>query len=554
MSHDPVLVVEGLSFRYHSRPEPALRDISLTLKRGEILLVAGSSGCGKTTLARCINGLIPRSYGGDRKGNVWVNGQEVAQLSLIQVAQTIGTLLQDPERQIVASNVFSEIAFGPENLGLPRSDIVERIRRVACQLKIEHLLSRQTFQLSGGEKQKVALAGLLVMQPTLLLLDEPLASLDPASAAEVLGILRQLADEGVAILLVEHRVEDALMLAPDQLMYMEAGRVEYLGSAERFPHYADYHKVKLPASWVVQQVKANGIPQPPTLPPPALPQQEVLLAFEQVNFAYESDSPQILFDINLTIRRGEQIAILGPNGAGKSTLIKHAVGLLKPRSGRVLVKGQDTRSLSVAEVARTVGYVFQSPTHMLFAETVTQELAFGPSNLGFSPDALRQSVTASSHTLNLTGLENYSPLALSFGQQKRTTIASVLAMQSQILVMDEPTAGQDFANYTRFMDALLGSRASQASLASSHFAATLFITHDIDLALTYANRVLLFAEGRIQADGSPLEISQDLDTLQRCRLRPSSLLQLNLDLWPRTGSFLTAEALAAYVDETPFGG
>jgi energy-coupling factor transport system ATP-binding protein len=273
-----------------------------------------------------------------------------------------------------------------------------------------------------------------------------------------------------------------------------------------------------------------------------------LVVFENVDFRYSDETPYILQNVNLEIRRGDLIAVLGPNGAGKSTLIKHAIGLLKPTNGRVLVEGKDTRNMSVAQIARVLGFVFQSPTHMLYAPTVREELEFGPRNLEYKEDVIRKNVVDSVDALNLKGFEEYPPLGLSFGQQKRTTIAAVLAMQSKIMVMDEPTAGQDYANYTHFMDEMCKPLSAGAhSLVAANFAATLFITHDLDLAVTYANRVLLFGDKHIIADGAPEEVLKDFDLLMRYRVRPTSLLRLNLSLLPLTKQFLTAEALAAYV-------
>ena len=553
MSEDYPLVVENLSFRYHSRPDVAIKDVSFQLKRGELLLVAGASGCGKTTLARCINGLIPRSYKGDRSGSVLIHGREVSGISLVDVAQVIGTLLQDPERQIVASNVWNEIAFGLENLGLLPAEIDERIDQVFTRLNLEHLRGRDTFTLSGGEKQKVALAGLLVMRPSILLLDEPLASLDPASAYEALAIFRSLADEGATILLIEHRVEDALAARPERLLYMTNGEVRYLGPVDTLPPEIDYHEVKLPAPWVVQRVRQSerserSKPAPPVVQPPHEERVpgETVIEFKDVSFAY-GDGPLVLHDINLKVNHGDLIAVLGPNGAGKSTLVKHAIGLLKPTRGTVLVEGTDTRKMTVAQTARKVGYVFQSPTHMLFAPTVREELAFGPANLGYSKEEIQRNVTTSVTAVNLTGLEEYPPLGLSFGQQKRTGIAAVLSMRSKVMVLDEPTAGQDYANYTQFMEILCGTSGEDGkSLLTTNFAATLFITHDLDLAVTYANRVILVGEGRVVADGPPEQVLRDFDLLERYRVRPTSLLRMNLDLLSKTGRFLPAEALASY--------
>jgi energy-coupling factor transporter ATP-binding protein EcfA2 len=491
--------------------------------------------------------LIPGSYRGERKGSVLLYGREVSEMPIAEMAQVVGTLLQDPERQIVASNVFNEIAFGPENLGLPREEIVERIELVMKRLNIEYLRDRETFNLSGGEKQKVALAGVLAMNPSILLLDEPLASLDPASAHEALQIFRSLADEGKTVILIEHRVEDAISIQPDRLLYMEGGRVKYLGPIHDLPTEIDHKQVKLPAEWVVKRVRALQEPAVSPLRQEAEERGEPLVVFEDVDFRYNDESPLVLQNVNLTIHRGDLIAVLGPNGAGKSTLVKHAIGLLKPTRGRVLVEGQDTRKMSVAQIARVLGYVFQSPTHMLYAPTVREELEFGPRNLEFEPELIAKSVAESLATVNLKGLDEYPPLGLSFGQQKRTTIAAVLAMRSKIMIMDEPTAGQDFANYTRFMNALCSMSNGGRSILSANFAATIFITHDLDLAVTYANRVLLFGDRHVVADGSPEEVLKDGELLLKYRVRPTSLLRLNLDLLPRTRKFLPAEALAAFV-------
>lgn len=545
MSNSP-LVVENLSFRYRTRPELAIENISFELKPGELLLIAGSSGCGKTTLARCINGLIPRSYRGERTGSVLLHGKEVTEMQIPEMAQIVGTLLQDPERQIVASNVYNEIAFGPENLGVPRDEIVERVELAMKRLKIEYLRDRETFNLSGGEKQKLALAGLLSMNPSILLLDEPLASLDPASAHEALEVFRSLADEGKTVILVEHRVEDAIQAHPDRLLYMEGGLVKYLGTIDDLPSVIDHTQVKLPAQWVVKRVKEQKKPVETPHQHKVDEGGEPLVVFEDVSFQYDEESPFILQNVNLKIHRGDLIAVLGPNGAGKSTLVKHAIGLLKPTTGRVFVQGEDTRKMSVAQIARVLGYVFQSPTHMLFAPTVREELEFGPKNLGFEIEAIQKSVGESISTVNLNGFEEYPPLGLSFGQQKRTTIAAVLAMQSKIMIMDEPTAGQDFANYTHFMDALCNASSDSKSILSENFASTLFITHDLDLAVTYANRVLLFGDKHIVADGKPEDVLKDIDLLLKYRVRPTSLLRLNLDLLAKTKRFLPAESLAEF--------
>ncbi len=535
------LVVENLSFRYRDRETPTIQDVSFDIARGELLLLAGASGSGKTTLIRCINGLNPRSYKGKLIGRVLVNNQDTAGLSLARISQMVGTVLQDPERQILGSRVRNEVAFGLENLALPRDEILQRIDEALAHLNISQLRERETFHLSGGEKQKVALAGVLAMRPGLLLLDEPLASLDPASSQEALAMVRSLVNEGLSVLMVEHRVEDVLSIRPDRVMYMADGMVRYLGDPQGLSKVVDYHEVKLPAAMVMQRAAADAPPPELTVLPSAVgkttpPETAPLVRFENVGFGYET-GVSVLRGVTLDIHRGEVIAVLGPNGAGKTTLVKHAIGLLKPKTGRVLVDGKDTRQMSVAQIARTLGYVFQSPSHMLFASSVYEELAFGPTNLGHTPEEIKKEVMEAIHIVNLVGRENDPPLALSFGQQKRVSIAAILAMRSRILVMDEPTAGQDYKNYMDFMDAIV---------QLPGFETILFITHDVDLAVIYASRVLLVDQGQVVADGKPNDVMYNFDRLRASRVVPTSLLQANLELFPKTGRFLRAEALAHY--------
>jgi len=534
MNTTSLLTIEDLNFRYLIREEPALKKINLSFASGEVALIAGASGCGKTTLIRCINGLIPHSYRGEKSGRIIALGKDLAPLKLAEISQMIGTVLQDPERQILGTKVVNEVAFGLENLGMNREEILDRVDESLSRLKISALRDRDTFSLSGGEKQKVALAGVLAMRPAILLLDEPLASLDPASAEETLSILRTLADEGMGILMVEHRVEDVLKINPEQVIYLSCGEVRYQGSAQGLDASINYRDVKLPAPMIVARVRQEK----PTLSFPDVHrksvQHDTLVRFKNVGFYYEEGFP-ILHNVSLEIKRGDVIAVLGPNGAGKTTLVKHAIGLLKPRSGQVEIGERETSKMSVAEIAQTLGYVFQSPSHMLFAPTVREELSFGPQNLGHDKNSIVEEVKNAIEIVNLSGMEEIPPLSLSFGQQKRVSIAAVLAMRSRILVMDEPSAGQDYRNYIDFMDAIM---------QLPNFDAILFITHDIDLAVIYANRILLVNDGRLVADGRPQEILKDYEHLQKNRLVPTSLLDINLKFQDKTGHFMRAEQIA----------
>jgi energy-coupling factor transporter ATP-binding protein EcfA2 len=531
------LIVENLTFSYRDREEYAIRDISFSANTGEVLLVAGASGCGKTTLIRCINGLIPRSYKGEMNGRILVYGEDSRKWPLSVTSQKIGTVLQDPERQILGSKVLNEVAFGLENLGMLREEIITRAEEALRFLGIFHLRDRETFSLSGGEKQKVALAGVLAMRPSILLLDEPLASLDPASALETLDMVRMMADEGMSIVMVEHRVEDVLRINPERVMFMDKGEIRYLGDVDGLNKVVNYHEIKLPAEVVIRRAAQDVAPAEISFLPTAVgseDESEILVQFHNVTFGYEPGTP-VLKEITLDIFRGDVIAVLGPNGAGKTTFVKQAIGLLKPKEGQVLVNGKSTRDASVAEIASTLGYVFQSPSHMLFAPTVHEELAFGPKNLNHSPENIDKEVMQALKTVDLVEYEQDPPLSLSFGQQKRVSIAAVLAMRSRILVMDEPTAGQDYQNYMNFMDSIL---------QMPGFESILFITHDVDMAVVYANRVILVADGRIAADGPPHEVLADQDLLKACRVVPTSLLTANLKRFSKSGQFMRAEALA----------
>jgi energy-coupling factor transport system ATP-binding protein len=527
------LSIRDLTFTYRIREKPAINKINLDLHPGELMLLAGSSGCGKTTLMRCVNGLIPRIYTGKMEGEIRLYGKSAKELKMSDLAQLVGTLLQDPEKQIVGSYVLNDVAFGLENLALPRSEIRARVDQALDYLGILHLRERDTFGLSGGERQKVALAGVLAMRPKILLLDEPLASLDPASAEEALILFRRLADEGIAIMLVEHRVEDVLAINPDTYFLLEDGIPTYTGDKTGLINVVDYKRFKLPALVTMERAKEDPLPVfIPLLKPE---RQKPLVEFKDVCFRYAEDLPEVLHHINFSVYVGDSIAILGHNGAGKSTLVKHALGLLKPTQGEVIIDGRDSREMSVARAAKTVGYVFQSPSQMLFAPTVTEELEFGPRNLKMSRDEIKESVDMALTTVNMTHEAQSPPLALSFGQQKRVSIAAVLAMRSQVLMMDEPTAGQDYWNYMSFMDTIL---------QMPGFGSIIFITHDLDLSVIFANRILLLYDGSIVADGTPFEVLKDENLLRRCRVLPTSLLRINLEFYPKTKQFLRAEALA----------
>ena len=542
---EPVVRIEGLTFRYRRASKPAIRDINLMVEAGEVLLVAGPSGCGKSTLIRAINGLIPHAYSGELTGTVRIDGLLTTELRLRDLAAKIGTVLQDPAKQIVGATVEAELAFGPENLGSDRADIRTRIVAVAERAGIQNLLGRETAALSGGERQLLAMGGILMLEPRLYVVDEPLANLDPASAARLLGILRALADEGHAIVIVEHRVEEALDLRPDRVLYLEEGQARYLGDVAGFLKVADPDAVKLPFEVVLERMRSDstvgraavdGVRTRPVVPlsgSDAVPR----LAFESVRAGY--GDREILHGIDARLGRREIVAVLGPNGSGKTTLFRAAMRLLKTTAGSIQVDGDPITNRTVAQLASTFGYVFQSPSQMLFARTVREELTFGPRNLGRDPATFEAIVSGALRRTSLDGLEDIldrPPLTLSFGQQKRLALAIALSLEPPTLILDEPSAGQDHRTARRFMREIM---------AIPGLESIYLVTHDVDLALTHADRILLFRDGQVVADGPPGLVVEDVDRWIACNLRPTSLMRANARWRAGERGFLDAETIAS---------
>ncbi len=535
--------VEGLTFRYRRASEPAVRDVTMRIDPGEVLLVAGPSGCGKSTLLRAMNGLVPHAYKGELSGTVRVAGRPTTELRLREITETVGTLLQDPGKQIIGTTVEAELAFGPENFGMAPDAIRARIDEVIAQTRIEQLAGRETAHLSGGEQQLLAMGGALMLRPRCYVVDEPLANLDPATAEHLLGLLRDLADAGHAVVIVEHRVEEALSLRPDRVLAMADGRVTYHGPVDGFLAVADPSAVKLPFDVVLDHARRNGTAVPTPLDAGAVIAGDpgsARLGFEEVHVSL--GERHVLRGVSAALGARETVAVLGPNGSGKTTLFRAAMQLVPPNAGRILLDGRDAAGTDIAEIARTVGYVFQSPSQMLFARTVREELLFGPQNLGLD---VGDPETFALETLALVGLADEEgilerpPLTLSFGQQKRLALAIGLALRPRTLILDEPSAGQDHRTAEAFMRAVLGI----PGLESMYF-----ITHDVDLALTHADRILVLRDGRIVADGPPATVVEDVDTWLGSNLHRTSLMAANL-AWPgsRDRRFLDAPTLAAAI-------
>ncbi|MFF0307076.1 ABC transporter ATP-binding protein [Streptosporangium sp. NPDC004379] len=534
-----IVEVAGASVRYRSTGQEVLSEVDLAVGPGDLTLVSGPSGGGKSTLLRLLNGLIPHAYRAEVTGDVVVGGRPVAAQSVRELSTVVGTLLQDPRKQIVGTVVDAELAFGPENLGLPRPEIRRRIAEVTERVGIRHLLGRPTAELSGGELQMVAFAGVLVMRPRVILVDEPLANLDTEASLRLMRELRRFVDDGGAALVVEHRVEEILRFAPSRVLYLAEGRVRYSGDVPGFLATAPVEHVKLPFGTLV--ARAAELPAAPALPgretaasghtpghtpghgpgrgttaPGSAPDGEAArLGYRGAALGYGART--VLDGVDLALGPRERVAILGRNGAGKSTLLRAAVRLLEPLRGDVTVDGAPVTERSTLELATTFGYVFQNPGQALFCATVRDELAFGPRNLGRSAEEIER---VSREVLRAMLLDDEAdvmeraPRTLSFGQQRRLTVALALAMRPRTLILDEPTAGQDLLSTTRFMTRVLDAAES-----------VYFITHDVDLALTSADRVVVVDEGRIVADAAPAALAGDSGLWSRAGLRETSLVR-----------------------------
>jgi energy-coupling factor transporter ATP-binding protein EcfA2 len=515
-----LIKTENLSFTYNGAVKPSLHDISLTIEDGEFVLITGPSGGGKSTLCRCFNGLVPHFYGGTIGGRVEVQAQDILKHSPKELATSVGMVFQDPENQLVTADVEREIAFGLENLGFPVSLIARRIEEALDTVGIAALRFRRLQELSGGEKQKVAIASILALHPQVLVLDEPTSELDPQSAEEVLRIMERLNDElGITIVLVEHRLDRVVHLVDRMLVIdngvllangrpreiMNAGGPKGLSigvppvvrlmqwlqeddiSADELPLTVKEARLKLRKT--LGKVKTatfceNGLKTPP------------VIKVEKLWFAYGERA--VLRDISLMVNEGEFIAVMGRNASGKTTLVKHLNGLLRPSRGRVTVCGGDARKKSIAELSRNVGYIFQNPNDHLFADTVEEEIAFGLKNRGMKPDIIARSVEWMLERFGLSQYRHTYPRYLSGGEKQRLALASVLVSEPEIIVLDEPTRGMDFTlkqELTAFLNEY-----------RRHGHAVIMVTHDVEMVSECADRVILLSEGQVIVDGSKREV------------------------------------------------
>lgn len=506
--------IENLRFTYPSRKIPTLLDITTRVPCGAFVLLTGPTGCGKSTLLRTLNGLIPHASAGTLTGRVHLNGQDIATQPLATTCQQVSLLFQNPDDQLFCTLVEDEIAFGLENLGFPPEKIKDRIAFALKQVGLTGFASRQISSLSGGEKQRVALAAICAMQPQVLLLDEPTSHLDPQGARDILGIVKHLNSEiGITVVLATHRTKEVAPLC-SHVWLMDEGRLCLdLPKVEAFQDTTPYKRlgVQVPET---ANASIDAAPKPSTLPlkrAPNLTQPNALLSIRNLYFRYPDTDTDAVCNVSCEVPRGEVMAIMGANGSGKTTLIHLIAGLLRPSAGEVTIDGKPCSRVKLHELAGKVGIVFQNPDLLLQAENVRDEVAFGPKNLKFPPQTLEDRIDKTLTRFDLQILSSEAPYALSRGQRQRTAVASTFSLHPDLFLLDEPTTGQDAQHLHQLMDELCDEIRQENRIL-------IFATHDTDLTLKYADRILLLRDGAVIYDGDPDTAFSDRDLLHRASL------------------------------------
>ena len=500
--------IENLRFTYPSREIPTLRGITTRVPSGAFVLLTGPTGCGKSTLLRTLNGLIPHASAGVLSGTVHLDGENVATQPLAATCQQVSLLFQNPDDQLFCTLVEDEIAFGLENLGSPPQKIQEQITTALRQVGLLGFASREISSLSGGEKQRVALAAICAMQPQVLLLDEPTSHLDPKGTRDILNIVKQLnSDLGITVVLATHRTKEVVPLC-DHVWLMDDGQFCLdLPKAEAFQDATPYQRLGV-------QVPVDAPLHPPALPlkrASNVERQEALLNIQNLHFRYPNTDTDAVCEISCEVPRGEVLAIMGANGSGKTTLIHLIAGLLRPSVGEVTIDRKSCGRLKLHQLAGKVGIVFQNPDLLLQAETIRDEVAFGPKNLKFPKKTLMERVDNTLTRFDLQDLDAEAPYALSRGQRQRTAVASTFSLHPDLFLLDEPTTGQDAQHLYQLMDELCDEIRQENKTV-------IFATHDSDLTLKYADRILLLHDGTVMYDGDPAAAFADRELVQQASL------------------------------------
>ncbi len=539
----PVIQFENFGFQYFSQADPTLQNINLTIYEGEKVLIVGPSGSGKSTLGNCLNGLIPFAYKGTMQGSLKINDIETKSSSIFDLSKQVGTVLQDSDGQFIGLTVAEDIAFTLENDCVGQNEMVTIVSDTAKMVGMEHLLSSSPFELSGGQKQRVSLAGVMVNDVNILLFDEPLANLDPATGKTAIDLIDQIQKRmDKTVVIIEHRLEDVLYRSVDRIIVVSEGNIvadktpdelmadnilvdlgireplyvtalKYAGITITKEHQAGRMET-LQLDMVreqIQQWNANQtLKQPPAQGAP-------LLKVDHIHFQYDKKR-KILKDVDFTIHEGEMMSIVGTNGAGKSTLAKVICGFVTPNEGDLLFEGASMNGKSISDRSDKIGYVMQNPNQMICKPMIYDEVALGLTLRNLPQDVIAQKVDKALKICGLDPFKKWPISALSYGQKKRVTIASVLAMEPKLLILDEPTAGQDYHHYTEIMEFLKSLNNQGVTIV--------MITHDMHLMLEYTPRAVVIADGEKIGDSTAVDILTNTDIAERANLKITSLYDL----------------------------
>ncbi len=544
---DPVISFQDYGFQYMAQAAPTLYNIDLDIYPGEKVLIAGTSGSGKSTIGNCINGLIPFAYPGQKTGRLLVGGKEPDKSSIFELSHTVGTVLQDTDGQFIGLTVGEDIAFAPENNCVPQDEMKELVERVAKLVDIDDHLQYAPHELSGGQKQRVSLAGVMVEDVKALLFDEPLANLDPAAGRTTIELIDMIHEyTGAAIIIIEHRLEDVLWRSMDRIVLMDEGKIiadmptskllagrALLEHGIREPLYLtalryagveigeEMHPEHVDSLLLTegQKEKVRGWYESQRSQVGRADTGEELLRVEHLDFGYTPEK-RTLQDVSFTIHKGEMVSVVGRNGAGKSTLAKLICGFEHPLSGGIYMDGRDLSGDTIKERAAHIGYVMQNPNQMISKPMIWDEVEMALVQSGMPKEERRARVEETLHVCGLYPFRHWPVSALSFGQKKRVTIASILVQRPQMIILDEPTAGQDYRHYTEIMDFLKELNGQGYTI--------LMITHDMHLMLEYTPRAIVFSEGKLLADTTAAHVLNDPELVRAANLKETSLYTLSM--------------------------